>query len=581
MPGNQIVVSSRSGFPVSQEGASNPSSEGRSANFGLEEFPHFPADAIVRISTPLGAGSGFIFLTREDTAFVMTNAHVVTAQSSITVRVRNAEEYDAVFLGGDHIVDIAVLSVCCSDSFEEIPMGEGLKITNPVPWSDNANSAWVGDPLTVVGYPLGGYDLVATSGEILTTIQTTSGMRVVHDAIAEPGSSGSPVLSPEGRPMGVHFAGSIWGEENSFMVPFEEAEYWSSQWLPRTDPADAAVPAHQGDVTIRFTNEGIALLAAAASKVYVPDRGLSIEMVPDSAGWVWTMLNVGAMSESQVFYELINYAPKWKHEDVSADSFLARLNIFPEDCGLLAGTVRELERKLEVLDLELTDEGFWSEAEYQMQGFYWVSAEEAAELVAICPEHDDWPSLDVDFPGELLECERSALSDDWASLFTCSKPSGTDAPTPLPTNQPTAVPLEQPVADFCRSGEAIEYGAEMVVLLWNIDAARQRVFDILEEVIEDHDGVLSTAFEVRITTEIAAFEQLVADLMELSPPGELDPAYQLLEQSAAAMMDFSTALRTGKFLSSREDITEAADHWERAQDLQEAYEEKKQELCRS
>ena len=245
----------------------------RAAEFGLEEFPHFPVGAIVRISTPMGMGSGFIFLTRENMAFVITNAHVVAGQSSITVRVRNAEEYDAVLLGGDRIVDIAVLSVCCSDSFDEIPLEDGLRITNPVPWSDNANSAWTGDPLVVVGYPRGSYDLVATSGKIHTTIDTASGMRIVHDAAAEPGSSGSPILSPEGRLMGVHFAGSAYGGEYSFVVPFDEAAYWSSLWLPRTDPADAVVPIHRDDVTIRFTNKGIALLAAAASSVFVPDRG--------------------------------------------------------------------------------------------------------------------------------------------------------------------------------------------------------------------------------------------------------------------------------------------------------------------
>ena len=95
---DQTAVSTRSGFPVSQERTSNPSSDGSSADFGLEEFPHFPVDAIVRISTPAGTGSGFIFLTREDTAFVMTNAHVVDSHSPITVRVRNAEEYDGVLL---------------------------------------------------------------------------------------------------------------------------------------------------------------------------------------------------------------------------------------------------------------------------------------------------------------------------------------------------------------------------------------------------------------------------------------------------------------------------------------------------
>ena len=357
-PRDQAVVSPRIGFPVSPEGTSNPSSEDSSADFGLEEFPHFPVDAIVRISTPLGAGSGFIFLTSGEAAYVMTNAHVVDVQSSITVRVRNAEEYDAVFLGGDHIVDIAVLSVCCSDSFEEIPLGEGLKITNPVPWSDNANSAWVGDPLVVVGYPRGSYDLVASSGKIHTTINTTSGMRVVHDAVAEPGNSGSPILSPEGRLMGVHFAGSIHGEKYSFVVPFDEAAYWSSQWLPRTNSTDAAVPVHQGVVSIRFTNKGLDLLAAAASSVYVPDRALEIEMVPDSAGWTWTMYNVGAISESQEFYKLINSAPKWKHEDVHADSFVARLSAEPDGAS----------------------------------------------------------------DGVQLECERSVLSDEWSTTFTCGRP---------------------------------------------------------------------------------------------------------------------------------------------------------------
>ena len=349
---NRTAGSTRSGFPVSQEGATNPSSEGSSDAFGLAEFPQFPAGAIVRIGTPTGAGSGFIFLTKEDMAFVMTNAHVVDGQSSITVRVRNADEYDAVLLGGDRIVDIAVLSVCCSDSFEEVSLWEGLKITNPVPWSDNTNTAWTGDPLVVVGYPRGSYDLVATSGEIQTTIETGAGLRVVHDAPAEPGSSGSPVLSPDGRLMGVHFAGSIWGEENSFFVPFDEAEYYSAQWLPRSDPAAAAVPAHQADVTIRFTNKGTTLLAAVASSTPVPDRAFEIEMVPDAAGYVWTMFNHGAMDNGEEFHKLLNYAPNWNHEDLQADSFAASLS-----------------------------------------------------------------------EGVFLECERSPLSNDWASIFTCRNPS--------------------------------------------------------------------------------------------------------------------------------------------------------------
>ena len=350
----QSVVIPRTGVPVSPEGASNPPSEGISADFGLVEFPYFPVDAIVRISTPLGAGTGFIFLTREYTAYVMTNAHVVAAQSSITVRVRNAEEYDAAFLGGDRIVDVAVLSVCCSDSFDEIPLEEGLRITNPVPWSDNANSAWTGDPLVLVGYPRGSYDLVATSGKIHTILDTASGTRIVHDAAAEPGSSGSPILSPDGRLMGVHFAGSIWGEKYSFVVPFDEAAYWAYRWVPRADPpdpTDAAVPAYQGDVIIRFINNEDVLLVAAASKAYVQNGALLIER-----GY-GHLSNRGAMSDRQVFYDM-GWITDGSHEDLRADSFSVRL--------------------ITVAD----------------------------GVIGSVP----------------LECERSTLSDEWASLFSCSRP---------------------------------------------------------------------------------------------------------------------------------------------------------------
>ena len=164
------------------------------------------------------------------------------------------------------------------------------------------------------------------------------------------------------------------------------------------------------------------------------------------------------------------------------------------------------------------------------------------------------------------------------------RPLGTDAastgsdPRESPASTP-AVITTTPAADFCRSGDALEYGAKLVVLLWNIDASRDRVIAILEQVVEENDGVLTTDASVRIGTEMAVFEQHVTDLTELTPPDELEPAYQLLELSAAAMMDFSTALQTGVFLSSSEDISEAADNWVRARELRDAYDERMLELC--
>ena len=180
--------------------------------------------------------------------------------------------------------------------------------------------------------------------------------------------------------------------------------------------------------------------------------------------------------------------------------------------------------------------------------------------------------------GVPLECERSPLSDDWGTLFTCTYSAVDEIPASTPF--PTDVPVERVAQDFCRSAESLEYGVEMAVLLWNIDAAAERLIDIIE-LVADNDGPLSTDLSARISTEMDQFERHVTKLTELRPPKELQPAYQLLQQLAVELMDFSAALQTGIFQNSSEDIYEAIEHWERARDLRASYDERMQELCTS
>ncbi|WP_449385341.1 trypsin-like peptidase domain-containing protein [Cellulomonas soli] len=77
-----------------------------------------------------------------------------------------------------------------------------------------------GDPVTVVGYPLGGA-LTITSGTVVGTstdpLHANLGDVLVTDAPVEPGNSGSAALDADGRVIGVVYAKSSDGF--SYVVP--------------------------------------------------------------------------------------------------------------------------------------------------------------------------------------------------------------------------------------------------------------------------------------------------------------------------------------------------------------------------
>ena len=90
----------------------------------------------------LSSGSGFIFDVEGTTAFVATNYHVIRNADAVDVTVRGTRTYEALILGWDADRDVAVLAICCSDSFVIIPWEEA--------------SPEVVAEVVAVGYPRGG-----------------------------------------------------------------------------------------------------------------------------------------------------------------------------------------------------------------------------------------------------------------------------------------------------------------------------------------------------------------------------------------------------------------------------------------
>jgi serine protease Do len=142
-------------------------------------------------------GSGFII---DPDGIVVTNNHVVTGAGAIKVRMDGGEEIPAQVLGVSECNDLAV-----------------LQLTDPGPY---ASLEWFDDPIApplevyTAGFPLSDPEFTVTRGivskaEAEGRTNWASVRHVIeHDAAIHPGNSGGPLVSADGRVVGINYAGT-------------------------------------------------------------------------------------------------------------------------------------------------------------------------------------------------------------------------------------------------------------------------------------------------------------------------------------------------------------------------------------
>ena len=150
---------------------------------------------VVRIQTETHVGSGFIYKIDSSTkeAWILTNQHVVSNQSQVTVTVENITSYTGQVLGVDILRDLAVVQICCSADFNALALG------------DSASNI-KGSVVVAIGYPLGVVDSArVTSGIISASYYDSTFDRWVTqtDASLNPGNSGGPLFNMFGQVIGV------------------------------------------------------------------------------------------------------------------------------------------------------------------------------------------------------------------------------------------------------------------------------------------------------------------------------------------------------------------------------------------
>ena len=149
--------------------------------------------AVVRIATRSSVGSGVIYETTGQTAFVVTNEHVTAGSNRVSVVVNDRDTYTGTVLGTDAVRDLAVVSICCA-KFESLPFGDSASLEP-------------GDEVIAIGYALGLSGQASITRGIVSAIRYDSGHLsdvIQTDAAINPGNSGGPMLSMSGEILGIN-----------------------------------------------------------------------------------------------------------------------------------------------------------------------------------------------------------------------------------------------------------------------------------------------------------------------------------------------------------------------------------------
>jgi putative serine protease PepD len=141
-----------------------------------------------------GEGAGVVYDAKGD---ILTDEHVVSGATSVTVRFENGTKVPATVVGTDPSTDVAVIHV-------KVPASE----LHAIPLA-NSNAAQVGDPVIAIGSPFSLPEtvtagIVSAVGRSITAPNnfTITGA-IQTDAAINPGNSGGPLLDGNGDVLGL------------------------------------------------------------------------------------------------------------------------------------------------------------------------------------------------------------------------------------------------------------------------------------------------------------------------------------------------------------------------------------------
>ncbi|MEA3508436.1 MAG: Do family serine endopeptidase [Synergistota bacterium] len=171
-----------------------------------EQFEQFNRTVPMR-----GKGSGFIVT---DDGYILTNNHVVEGADKITVTLSSGEVHPAEIIGSDPTFDLAVVRI----EAEYLPVVE----------LGDSDAVRVGEWVIAIGNPFG-FESSVTVGVVSAKNRSVRARNLNFDgflqtdAAINPGNSGGPLLSLDGRVVGINTAIIPYAQGIGFAVPVNMA----------------------------------------------------------------------------------------------------------------------------------------------------------------------------------------------------------------------------------------------------------------------------------------------------------------------------------------------------------------------
>jgi serine protease Do len=192
----------------------------KTTKYTVTEIIKLIEPTVVRVETAAGSGSGVVI---NRVGYILTNNHVVASDTFAKITFANGEVYDAIVLSRDEKRDLAILAVsnAMRTDFSFASLGTS---TNLSP----------GEDVIAVGYALGLEGQTTFSKGIVSAIREIDGQKYIQtDAAINPGNSGGPLVTLDGKVIGINAAKYVGGgvEGIGLAIPIDEVKGFVQNYL--------------------------------------------------------------------------------------------------------------------------------------------------------------------------------------------------------------------------------------------------------------------------------------------------------------------------------------------------------------
>jgi serine protease Do len=186
--------------------------------FGLF-FGQPQSDTSPSVPQEVAAGTGFII---SNDGYILTNKHVVDLKNAAFTFVTNeGKEYDAKLIATDPFNDIAVIKIDATNLPSlELGDSDSLSIGQTVIAIGNTLSRF---PNTVTKGIISGIGRTITAGDSQGSSETLEQV-IQTDAAINQGNSGGPLLTLDGKVVGINTAVSQEGQLLGFAIPISQVK---------------------------------------------------------------------------------------------------------------------------------------------------------------------------------------------------------------------------------------------------------------------------------------------------------------------------------------------------------------------